>query len=160
MSLDSHVRIKKRKFLKVNPAILLIEDNSGDVRILLNAFNEIDWRPAVTVIENGEKALSYLGLGAHPHCGSRPDFILIDLNLPGKNGFEFLSEVVADRELSRIPAAILTSSEVLEDMMKGYDCGVDFFLTKPCDWSGYVTLARAIKNSWSCVRGESIDFDR
>ena len=133
--------------------ILLVEDNPGDVRLTKEALKNTRVPNRITVAVDGVEAMAILhreGKYADVVC---PDLILLDLNLPRKDGREVLAEVKADPALRRIPIVILTTSQAEQDVFKAYDLHANCFITKPVDFERFLAVAKAIENFWlSTVR--------
>ena len=126
--------------------ILLVEDNAGDVRLTREALREADVSIELTAVPDGEQALAFLrneGAGA-----ARPDLILLDLNLPKKNGLEVLEEIKRDPELRRTPVIMLTTSSSARDIAACYERGVNCYIVKPLDLDDFTRLVRAINGFW------------
>jgi CheY-like chemotaxis protein len=118
-------------------SILLVEDNAGDVRLTREALREADVSIEMTAVPDGEQALAFLrSEGAHAGA-QRPDLILLDLNLPKKNGLEVLEEIKRDPELRRTPVIMLTTSSSSRDVAACYDRGVNCYVVKPLDLDGF-----------------------
>lgn len=124
-------------------SILLVEDNAGDVRLTREALREADVSVELTAVPDGEQALAFLRDGAQ-----RPDLVLLDLNLPKKNGLEVLEEVKGDPELRGIPVIMLTTSSSSRDIAACYDRGVNCYVVKPLDLDDFTRLVRAINSFW------------
>ncbi len=128
--------------------ILLVEDNAGDVRLTREALREANVAVELTAVPDGERALAYLR-GEGEHAGApRPDLVLLDLNLPKKNGLEVLEEIKADPELRRTPVIMLTTSSSARDVTACYDRGVNCYVVKPLDLDDFTRLVRAINSFW------------
>jgi CheY-like chemotaxis protein len=128
--------------------ILLVEDNAGDVRLTREALREADVTVGLTAVPDGDQALAFLrGEGAHA-AATRPDLILLDLNLPKKNGLEVLEEIKRDPELCRIPVIMLTTSSSARDIAACYDRGVNCYVVKPLDLDDFTRLVQAINSFW------------
>jgi CheY-like chemotaxis protein len=128
--------------------ILLVEDNAGDVRLTREALLEADVSVDLTAVPDGEQALAFLrGEGAHAGV-PRPDLILLDLNLPKKNGLEVLEEIKRDPELRRTPVIMLTTSSSARDIAACYDRGVNCYVVKPLDLDDFTRLVQAINGFW------------
>ncbi len=128
--------------------ILLVEDNPGDVNLLKETFKNSRYAINLNVVEDGEQAINYLRRKNPYFSTSRPDFILLDLNLPRKNGHEVASEIKRSRHLSDIPTLILTSSNFDEDKWKAYQTRVSAYLLKPLVWSQYGVLLNYLEENW------------
>jgi len=128
--------------------ILLIEDNPGDVRLTLEALHEGKVKNNLVVAPDGEAALAILRReGAHAEA-PRPDLILLDLNLPKKDGREVLAEIKADEKLHCIPVVVLTTSKSEEDVLRSYQLNANCYITKPVDLEQFIRVVRAIEDFW------------
>lgn len=128
--------------------ILLVEDNPADVEIAQESFQECALLNRLNVVNNGEDAVKYLR-HEHPYIDSNlPDIILLDLNLPKKNGHEVLLDIKQDPKLRKIPVIILTSSKAEEDIAKSYDLHANCYISKPVDFEQFISLAQTIENFW------------
>lgn len=128
--------------------ILLVEDNPGDVRLTIEALKEAKVINKLTVVKDGMEALSLLRRqGQHAHA-ARPDLILLDLNLPKKDGREVLAEIKADDNLKRIPVVILTTSQDEQDVLKSYNLYANCYITKPVDLDQFITVVKSIEDFW------------
>lgn len=134
---------------KVRPVeILLVEDNAGDVRLTIEALKEAKVLNRLTVVKDGIEALSLLRKqGPHAHA-VRPDLILLDLNLPRKDGREVLADIKADDNLKRIPVVILTTSQDEQDVLKTYNLYANCYITKPVDLEQFITVVKSIEDFW------------
>ena len=131
--------------------ILLVEDNPGDVRLTEEALKEGKVRNNLTVAWDGDEALAHLR-GEEPFPTTpRPDLILLDLNLPRKDGREVLEAIKADPELRRIPVVVLTTSQAEKDILDAYDLHVNCFITKPVDLDQFIDVVRSIEEFWLTV---------
>lgn len=131
--------------------VLLVEDNPGDVRLTTEAFRDWKVRTHLDVVGDGVEAMAYLrGEGPYTGAGS-PDLILLDLNLPRKNGREVLEEIKEDEKLRRIPVVVLTSSTAEEDIFRSYDLHVNCYVTKPLDFEQFCKVVHAIGDFWLTV---------
>lgn len=129
--------------------ILLIEDNPGDIRLTQEAFNESRIANTLHVVNDGVEALDYLNRRNGYEDVPRPDLILLDLNLPRKNGDEFLEELYeTSPHLSRIPVVVLTSSEAEEDIVKSYELRANAYMTKPVDPAKFIDTIQKFENFW------------
>jgi two-component system, chemotaxis family, response regulator Rcp1 len=128
--------------------ILLVEDNAGDVRLTREALREADVSVELTAVPDGEQALAFLR-GEGTHAGMpRPDLILLDLNLPKKNGLEVLEEIKRDPELRGTPVIMLTTSSSARDIAACYYRGVNCYVVKPLDLDDFTRLVHAINGFW------------
>ena len=131
--------------------ILLVEDNPGDARLTFEAFREARVPNHLSHVTNGVQALEFLRRGG-PHAGAaRPDLILLDLNLPCKDGREVLAEIKADVTLRRIPVVILTTSQADEDILRAYDLNANCYVSKPSDLDEFIRAVRCIDEFWLTV---------
>lgn len=128
--------------------ILLIEDNQGDARLTVEALKEGDVKHRLTIARNGEEAMQFLRREKWFARAPHPDLILLDLNLPGKDGREVLREVKADLELKNIPVVVLTSSHHDEDMLRSQELRVESFMTKPVNLEKFIALVRKLRAYW------------
>ncbi len=135
-----------------NPVeILLVEDNPGDVRLTQEALKEAKVRNNLYVVGDGEKALAFLHQEGEFKDAPRPDIILLDLNLPKKNGQEVLAEIKSDPSLRRIPVVILTTSKAEEDILRSYDLHANCYITKPVDFEQFIKVVQSIEEFWLTV---------
>lgn len=138
--------------------ILLVEDNPGDVRLTIEALKEGKVSNRLSVARDGVEALAFLRREG-PHANAaRPDLILLDLNLPKKDGREVLAEIKEDSRLRRIPVVVLTTSKAEEDILRTYDLHANCYITKPVDLEQFISVVRSIDDFWlSVVRLPSMD---
>ena len=138
--------------MKVEPAqILLVEDSPGDVRLTREALRDAKICNELHVVRDGEAALAFLR-GEGEYAGApRPDIVLLDLNLPRKDGREVLEEMKADDDLRRIPVIVLTTSLAEQDVLRSYDLHVNAYVTKPLDLDGFVAVVRSIESFWLSI---------
>jgi len=135
-----------------NPVkILLVEDNPGDVRLTIEALKESKILNNLYVTENGEKAMDFLKRKGKYKDAVKPDLILLDLNLPRKDGREVLAEIKEDSELKRIPVVILTTSKADEDIMKTYQLHANCYITKPVDMDQFIKVVKSIGDFWFSI---------
>lgn len=133
--------------------ILLVEDNSGDVRLTKEALKEGKVRNNVHTVPDGVEAIAFLRRKGSYANAVRPGLILLDLNLPRKDGREVLTEIKADLNLRRIPVVVLTTSENEKDIRSAYDQYVNAYLTKPVDLDQFINLIQLIDEFWlACVK--------
>ncbi len=133
--------------------ILMIEDNPGDALLTRETLESSKILHEMFHVETGDAALDYLyRRGDYPEA-ERPDLILLDLNLPGKDGREVLQVIKADGQLKRIPVVVLTSSEAEEDVVKSYNLHANAYITKPVGLDGFARIVQGIEYFWwSIVR--------
>jgi two-component system, chemotaxis family, response regulator Rcp1 len=128
--------------------ILLVEDNPGDVRLTKEAMKEGKVLNRISVACDGVEAIEFLKRQGKFADAPRPDLILLDLNLPRKDGRQVLAEIKEDPVLKRIPVVILTTSEAEQDIIRTYDLHANCYLTKPVDLGQFMMVARLIKDFW------------
>jgi chemotaxis family two-component system response regulator Rcp1 len=128
--------------------ILLVEDNPGDVRLTLEAFKEGSVLNNFTVMNDGVEALAYLHQQGRYANSVLPDLILLDLNLPKKDGREVLAEIKADAHLMKIPVVILTTSAAEDDIARAYSAHANCYITKPVDLDQFLRVVHAIESFW------------
>ncbi len=128
--------------------ILLVEDNPGDVRLTMEALKEGGITYRLTVASDGVEAMDYLHKRGKHAAATVPDIILLDLNLPKKDGREVLMEIKADPALRRIPVVVLTTSSADEDVLRAYDLHVNCYITKPVDMDRFIEVVKAIDAFW------------
>ncbi len=131
--------------------ILLVEDNPADVRLTIEVFNDSRIMNHISAVTDGEEAMHFLHKRGKYAGESRPDLILLDLNLPKKDGREVLSEIKADPELKTIPVIVLTTSDADQDVCKAYDSGVNSYITKPVDLEQFIKVFRSIEDFWLTI---------
>jgi len=131
--------------------ILLVEDNPGDVRLTVEALKEGKVHNRMSVAQDGVEALAFLRREGKHASSPRPDLILLDLNLPRKDGREVLAEIKADPSLRRIPVVILTTSRAEEDILKTYDLHANCYITKPVDLDQFLSVIRSIEDFWLTI---------
>lgn len=128
--------------------ILLVEDNLGDIRLTQVALKDSKIANTLNVVKDGVDALAYLRREGPFANAVRPDIILLDLNLPRKDGREVLEEIKADELLRRIPVVVLTTSSADEDIIRSYNLHANCFITKPVDLNSFVTIVKSIEHFW------------
>lgn len=131
--------------------ILMVEDNPSDVRLTIEAFRDAKVSNNMNVATDGEEALAYLRREGGYSEAARPDLILLDLNLPKKNGREVLAEIKADPLLKRIPVVVLTTSDDEQDILKAYDLHVNAYIKKPVDLDQFIRIVEAVEDFWLTV---------
>jgi two-component system response regulator len=131
--------------------ILLVEDSPSDVRLTRDALLDAKVLNELHVVSDGEQAMAFLRGEGEFADAPRPDLILLDLNLPRKNGLQVLEEVKADPDLRRIAIAVLTTSEEDQDIIRAYDRHVNCYLTKPVDFKEFARLIQSIEEFFLTV---------
>ena len=131
--------------------ILLVEDNPGDVRLTREALKEGRVLVNLTVARDGAEALDILNRRGQFASTPRPDLILLDLNLPKKNGREVLFEIKADDQLKRIPVIVMTTSKAEQDVMRAYNLNANCYVTKPVDLDEFLRVVRSIEDFWLTI---------
>jgi chemotaxis family two-component system response regulator Rcp1 len=131
--------------------ILLVEDNPGDVRLTVEALRDGKVRNHLSVAGDGEEALAFLRREGKHAEAPRPDLILLDLNLPRKDGREVLAEIKADEFLRTIPVVVLTTSRAEQDIVRSYDLHANCYITKPVDFEQFITVVRSIEQFWLTI---------
>ncbi len=138
--------------IKVKPAeILLVEDNAGDVLLTREALKGSKIANNLHVVRDGEEAMEFLYRRGKYANSLPPDLILLDLNLPRKDGREVLDEIKTDDNLKKIPVVILTTSKSEEDILKSYNLHANCYITKPLDLDKFVSVVHAIEDFWLAV---------
>jgi two-component system, chemotaxis family, response regulator Rcp1 len=132
----------------IRRSILLVEDNAGDVRLTREALRDAEVRAELAHVADGEQALAFLRREGDHAGAERPDLILLDLNLPKKNGLELLAEIKQDPMLRRTPVIMLTTSSAARDVEACYDRGVNSYVVKPLDLDQFTGLVREINRFW------------
>jgi len=131
--------------------ILLVEDNPGDVDLARTSLEDSKLRNALHTVGDGEEAMLFLRRKGKYAEAPRPDLVLLDLNLPKKDGREVLAEIKSDEDLKRIPVVILTISKDEEDILRTYNLHANCFITKPIDLSQFVKVVKAIEDFWLTI---------
>ena len=131
--------------------ILLVEDNPGDADLAREALEGSKFHNILNVVDDGEKAMAYLRRDGLYTEVSRPDLILLDLNIPKKDGRQVLAEIKEDDNLKRIPVVILTTSRAEEDVIKSYNLHANCFIIKPIDLHQFLNVVKAIEDFWLSI---------
>ena len=131
--------------------VLLVEDNPGDVRLTREALRDGKVFNNLSVAKDGEEALAFLRREGEFAEAPRPDVILLDLNLPRKDGREVLEAIKADPALRTIPVVILTSSEAERDIARAYELNANCYITKPVDLDQFITVVKSIEDFWFAI---------
>ncbi len=132
-------------------SILMADDDEDDRQLAMEALHESKLVNELRFVKDGEELMDYLhhrGQYADPASSPRPGIVLLDLNMPRKDGREALKEIKSDPELRRIPVVILTTSDTEEDIIRSYDLGVNSFIKKPVTFNGMVEIMRALGKYW------------
>ena len=131
--------------------IKLAEDNPGDARLTVEGFKDAKVKSNITVVEDGIEALAYLRHEGEYANVALPDLILLDLNMPKKDGREVLTEIKADEELRRIPVLIFTVSSAEKDILAAYNLQANAFITKPIDLDEFITVVKSMEEFWLTI---------
>jgi CheY-like chemotaxis protein len=131
--------------------ILLVEDNPADVRLTREALKEAKVLNTLHIAEDGMEAMAFLRKQGQFAGSPSPDLILLDLNLPKKDGREILAEIKQDEQLRRIPVVVLTTSRAEEDVVRSYNLHANAYVTKPVDLKQFLEVIRRIEEFWLAV---------
>jgi CheY-like chemotaxis protein len=131
--------------------ILLVEDSPGDVRLTIEALKEANVRNRLNVVSDGVEAMEYLRREGKYSNAPRPDVVLLDLNLPRKDGRKVLAEIKEDPDLKVIPVVVLTTSRADEDILKAYEHHANCYITKPVDFQQFLHVVQSIEDFWLSV---------
>jgi CheY-like chemotaxis protein len=131
--------------------VLLVEDDPGDVLMTQEAFKDYKIANKLSVVTNGEDAIAYLRRQGRFADVATPDLVLLDLNLPRRDGREVLREIKGDAELRRVPVVVLTTSDAEEDVLASYDLHANAYVRKPVDFEQFVQAVRAIDDFFITV---------
>ncbi len=131
--------------------ILLVEDNPGDVRLTVEGLNEGKVRNNLHVARDGVEALAFLRREGRYADAVRPDLILLDLNLPRKDGREVLADIKSDDALKTIPVVVLTTSRAEQDVLHSYKLQANCYITKPVDLEQFITVVKSIEDFWLTI---------
>ena len=131
--------------------ILLVEDNPGDVRLTMEALRDGKVRNNLHVAKDGVEAMAFLHQEGPHENAARPDLVLLDLNLPRKDGREVLAEIKADPELQTIPVVVLTTSRAEQDVLQSYQLQANCYISKPVDLEQFITVVRSIEEFWLTI---------
>jgi two-component system, chemotaxis family, response regulator Rcp1 len=138
--------------MKVEPIeILLVEDNPGDVRLTQEALKDGKVANNLHVVEDGEQAIAFLRKKGIYANAVRPDLILLDLNLPKKDGREVLKDIKSDDDIKMIPVVILTTSSAEEDILSTYRDNANCYITKPISFDQFITVVKSIESFWLTI---------
>ena len=131
--------------------ILLVEDNPGDVRLTQEVFKEAKILNHLSVVSDGIDAMAFLRSQGEYSDASRPDLILLDLNLPRKSGREVIAEVKGDPTLKSIPIVVLTTSSAEQDVISAYEGHANCYITKPVDLDQFIHIVTSIEQFWLSI---------
>jgi CheY-like chemotaxis protein len=131
--------------------ILLVEDSPSDVELTIEAMREAKVANELSVVVDGVDALAFLRQEGKYSTARRPDLVLLDLNLPRKNGTEVLAEMRADPRMRSIPVAVLTTSKAESEVLRAYELGANCFITKPVRLDEFLDVIRAIEDFWLTI---------
>lgn len=131
--------------------ILLIEDNPGDIRLTQEAFQQARLQNTIHVVQDGVSAMAFIRQTAPFQQAPRPDLILLDLNLPKKDGREILKEIKSDPHFRTIPVVVLTTSDDETDILRSYDLHANAYLVKPIDILQFIKMIQTLEDFWLSV---------
>ncbi len=131
--------------------ILLVEDNKGDAELAAEALEDAKMRNNLFTVFDGDEATDFLYRRGNHENAPRPDLIILDLNLPKKDGREVLEEIKLDPNLRRIPVVILTTSKAEEDILKTYDLHANCYITKPLEFDKFIDVVKSIEDFWMSI---------
>ncbi|MBC1241000.1 response regulator [Nostoc linckia z18] len=131
--------------------VLLVEDNPGDAQLTRIALEDSKISIHLNVVEDGVEAMAFLRKQGKYVEAAHPDIVLLDLNLPKKDGREVLAEIKVDDNLKRIPVVVLTTSQAEEDILKAYNLSANCYITKPVDFDQFVKIVKSIENFWFAI---------
>ncbi len=131
--------------------VLLAEDNPADVRLTEEGLKEGKLHHVLHVVRDGVEAMEYLRRQGRHSAARRPDIVLLDLNMPRKDGREVLAEIKQDASLRTIPVVVMTSSDADQDVLRAYELHANCYITKPVDLDKFISIVRAIENFWLTV---------
>ncbi|HEY7588750.1 MAG TPA: response regulator [Thermoplasmata archaeon] len=131
--------------------ILLVEDNPGDVRLTMEALKDGKVSNRLSVVGDGVEAMAFLRREGKFTNAPRPHLILLDLNLPKKDGREVLAEAKQDPDLKRIPVVILTTSEADQDILHSYELHANAYITKPVDFEHFIGVVKSVEDFWLTI---------
>ncbi|HEV2211188.1 MAG TPA: response regulator [Verrucomicrobiae bacterium] len=131
--------------------ILLVEDSPSDTELTLEALREAKVRNHLSVVEDGVEAMDFLQRRGAFTKAPRPDLIMLDLNLPRKDGREVLAEIKADPVLKSIPVVVLTTSKAEQDVLRAYNLHANCYITKPVDFQQFLRVVQSIESFWLLI---------
>jgi two-component system, chemotaxis family, response regulator Rcp1 len=131
--------------------ILLVEDSPSDAELTIEALREAKMRNRLSIVEDGVQAMEFLRREGQYTNAPRPDLIMLDLNLPRKDGREVLAEIKNDPKLQNIPVVVLTTSRAEQDVLRSYDLHANCYVTKPVDFDRFVEVVHSIESFWLSI---------
>jgi CheY-like chemotaxis protein len=131
--------------------ILMVDDNLGDIRLTLEALKGSKVKNTIHVVHDGIEAMSFLHRQGNYAMAPRPDLILLDLNMPKKDGREVLAEIKSDEQLKSIPVVILTVSQAEEDILKTYNLHANCYISKPVDLDQFMNIVKSLEDFWFTI---------
>ena len=131
--------------------ILLVEDNPGDIRLTQEALKESKLMNHLSIVHDGVEGLAYLRRQGPYAQAAAPDLVLLDLNLPKKDGREVLRDMKNDSDLRRIPVVVLTTSKAEEDIVRSYENHANCYIHKPVDFSQFMAVVQKIEDFWFTI---------
>jgi two-component system, chemotaxis family, response regulator Rcp1 len=131
--------------------ILLVEDNPDDASLTMETLQEGRIRNNISLVEDGVEAMAFLRQEEEHHGAPRPDLILLDLQLPRKNGREVLAEIKSDARLKRIPVVVMTTSSAEQDIFDSYQLHANCYITKPIELDEFISAVRKIEDFWLTI---------
>ncbi|MBH8565366.1 response regulator [Nostoc sp. CENA67] len=131
--------------------VLLVEDNPGDAQLTRIALEDSKISIHLNVVEDGVEAMAFLRKQEKYAHVPHPDIVLLDLNLPRKDGREVLAEIKTDDNLKRIPVVVLTTSQAEEDVLRAYELAANCYITKPVDFDQFVKIVQSIEHFWFAI---------
>jgi len=131
--------------------ILIVEDNSGDARLIKEVLNDNKIFGSLHLAKDGVEAMEFLRNEGQFKNAFKPDLIILDLNLPRKDGREVLAEIKTDEALKHIPVVIMTISQAEEDILKSYNLHANCYITKPIDLNQFIKIVKSIEDFWFTI---------
>jgi len=131
--------------------ILVVDDNVGDARLIMEVLNENKIYGSLNMARDGVDAMDFLHRKGTYKTAPIPDLIILDLNLPRKDGREVLAEIKMDEELKHIPVVIMTISQAEEDILKSYNLHANCYITKPIDLNQFIKVVKSIEDFWFSI---------
>ncbi len=128
--------------------VLIVDDSRADIRLIMEILKDSEANLMIDVVYDGKEALRFLKKEDKYKNQKKPDLILLDINIPKKNGIEVLQEIKENKDLRRIPVIVLTVSEAYQDIFKSYDLGANCYIIKPVDLEQFISVVKSIKDFW------------